>query len=139
MTKTCFKCGVERPLDDFYRHPGMADGHVNKCKECAKQDTSKNYRARIDHYLAYERNRNQEADRKAARAVYARLRPEAKRRAAMVAGNAIKRGGLKRCPCEVCGTTVRVQAHHDDYSKPLDVRWLCFAHHREHHGQTARS
>ena len=29
-----------------------------------------------------------------------------------------------------------VEAHHDDYFKPLDVRWLCFRHHRELHGQT---
>lgn len=27
------------------------------------------------------------------------------------------------------------QAHHEDYARPLDVRWLCFKHHRETHGQ----
>jgi hypothetical protein len=35
-------------------------------------------------------------------------------------------------PCEVCKET-NVDAHHDDYNKPLDVRWLCKKHHREHH------
>lgn len=44
----------------------------------------------------------------------------------------IKRGLLIRYPCEVCGDT-KVEAHHDDYSKTYDVRWLCFKHHREHH------
>lgn len=44
----------------------------------------------------------------------------------------IKRGRLVRLPCEVCGTAP-AEAHHDDYAKPLDVRWLCSTHHREHH------
>ena len=37
--KKCFRCGVERPLADFYKHKQMKDGHLNKCKECTKQDT----------------------------------------------------------------------------------------------------
>lgn len=49
---------------------------------------------------------------------------------------AIKDGTLIRKPCEVCGDE-KVDGHHDDYSKPLDVRWLCRKHHilehrREH-------
>ena len=45
--------------------------------------------------------------------------------------NAIRRGRLERLPCEVCGA--KAQAHHDDYSKPLDVRWLCKLHHEQVH------
>lgn len=37
---------------------------------------------------------------------------------------AIRLGKLVRLPCEMCGNP-KTQAHHDDYSKPLDVRWLC--------------
>lgn len=44
----------------------------------------------------------------------------------------IKSGKLVRQTCEVCGA-VKAEAHHDDYNKPLDVRWLCRYHHREHH------
>lgn len=51
---------------------------------------------------------------------------------------AIKRGELTRQPCEVCGDP-KVDAHHDDYSKPLDVRWLCRKHHRLHHVSQERS
>lgn len=49
--------------------------------------------------------------------------------------HAVKRGDLVRQPCEACGSAA-VEAHHDDYSKPLAVRWLCrlchVAHHRAH-------
>lgn len=46
--------------------------------------------------------------------------------------DAIKSGKLVRQPCEKCGEP-KTDAHHDDYSKPLEVRWLCRAHHAEHH------
>ena len=49
--------------------------------------------------------------------------------------NAVRDGRIHRGPCEVCGTTRRVHGHHDDYSKPLDVRWLCVRHHLELHEQ----
>jgi hypothetical protein len=45
----------------------------------------------------------------------------------------IKKGLLVRLPCEVCKTNEKVEAHHDDYTKPLEVRWLCRKHHQEHH------
>ena len=47
--------------------------------------------------------------------------------------NALREGRLVRQPCEVCGRAEAVQAHHDDYSKPLDVHWLCMDHHKAHH------
>jgi len=50
-----------------------------------------------------------------------------------ITGRAIKRGDLERQPCEVCKTRIDVEAHHDDYTKPLQVRWLCKRHHAEHH------
>lgn len=58
---------------------------------------------------------------------------------------AIRRGKLVRQPCEVCGRKPwcrngghpgayqSVIAHHDDYDRPLDVRWLCTEHHAAHH------
>ena len=49
-----------------------------------------------------------------------------------VASNAIQSGKLIKQPCEVCGLE-KSEAHHDDYSLPLSVRWLCRDHHAEHH------
>ena len=44
---------------------------------------------------------------------------------------ALRKGELIKRPCEICGDR-RSQAHHDDYSKPLEVKWLCAAHHADH-------
>jgi len=38
-TKVCFKCGIDKPLLDYYAHKQMKDGHLNKCKICTKSDT----------------------------------------------------------------------------------------------------
>lgn len=44
----------------------------------------------------------------------------------------LSRGRLKRSPCVICGDP-QAEMHHPDYSKPLDIRWLCRRHHRELH------
>jgi len=45
---------------------------------------------------------------------------------------AVKAGKLKRGQCEICGNP-NTHGHHDDYSKPLEVRWLCALHHKRFH------
>jgi hypothetical protein len=89
------------------------------------------------YYVEYERKRFRDTDRKKNLIRYQRERRSRERQKYICrtyTGNAIRDGRLIRKPCEKCGK--KAQAHHDDYSKPLDVRWLCFKHHREFHGQT---
>lgn len=57
-----------------------------------------------------------------------------KLRATKALNSAVARGLIKREPCEVCGEQ-RSEGHHDDYSKPFDVRWLCRQHHVDLHWQ----
>ena len=45
-TKVCRGCGVEKELSEFYKHPRMADDHLNHCKACRR---------------AYQKNRSPEA------------------------------------------------------------------------------
>jgi hypothetical protein len=58
---------------------------------------------------------------------------EQKREAGQAVTRAIASGELKRGPCAKCGTNIRVEGHHEDYAKPLDVIWLCRYHHRLRH------
>lgn len=75
--KRCFRCGTERSLDEFYTHPGMADGHLNKCKECTKEDT----RMRVERMK--EDPKWVESEKERTRLKYHRLgckKPEAERK-----------------------------------------------------------
>lgn len=126
--KRCFKCGVEKPIEDFYRHPAMADGHLGKCKDCAKQDI------RIDRYTKprvreYDRQRAKLPHRianmaRVAKAWDAKYPERAK--AQNAAQNAVRDGRLQKPDaCEGCGLPKRLEKHHPDYSKPLLVVWFC--------------
>jgi hypothetical protein len=59
------------------------------------------------------------------------LRPRYEAR--WLVNRAVAAGRLDRQPCEVCG--LKAEKHHDDYSKPLEIRWLCRRHHRDHHSK----
>lgn len=154
MLKMCFKCGAEKALTEFYRHSGMTAGVLGKCKECTKQDVRGNRAKNIDRIQAYDRQRGQDPRRKAAvrqhrKAVattpegrarlngYSRKSAECRqleRAANVIVGNAIRDGKLMRNPCIKCGSKKYLNAHHEDYYKPLDVTWLC----RRCHGQRHR-
>ena len=66
------------------------------------------------------------------RRAYDKARDPVKQNARGNVRNRIWRGTMKRLPCEVCGEP-KSHAHHHDYSKPIDVRWLCAKHHKEAH------
>lgn len=130
QTKVCFKCQKRKPLGRFYAHPQMADGHLNKCKTCTKDDVKRRDPAAL---RAYELERKVRPERRASMKAYNQRRREAhpgKYRAGYAVSNAIRDGRLVRGPCNRCGSTERVQGHHRDYRKPLEVEWVCFKCHR---------
>lgn len=60
--KKCFKCGVEKELSEFYKHSAMLDGHLNKCKECTKNDVHQNYKKNMKspEWRAKEKERSKD-------------------------------------------------------------------------------
>ena len=135
LEKECFKCKAIKPLTEFYKHPAMADGHVNKCKECNKNDVTNNRNKNIEKVRAYDRERGKKPERiKANTEITRAWREEDKRRshAHSSVSYAIQRGYLVRQPCCRCGESKSV-AHHEDYDKPLDVMWLCQPCHKQRH------
>jgi hypothetical protein len=141
--KKCFKCSKIQPMAEFYDHPAMGDGKLGKCKTCAKADVKARYALTRKERSAYEAKRFKEPGRKAtitrAQRKMRAIHPE-KYAARNAVSNAVRDGRLVRGPCVHCGTTKKVQGHHHDYSKPLDVEWCCFKCHREReHGQVVSS
>lgn len=135
--KICFKCKQKKELNEFYKHPRMKDGHLNKCKECNKKDVSKNYADNIDYYKNYDAMRNDSNKRKEKALEYQtnrREREPIKYKARTAVSNAIRDKKLFKQPCQECGN-IKSQAHHEDYTKPLEVVWLCFICHRQEHNQ----
>ncbi len=130
----------------------MADGHLNKCKSCAKKDVDEREKrlskdpewkekelARHREKSARARVKNGDCKTPAWRKAHKAWeeRNKHKKYAHGCVAKALKSGKLTRQPCEICNEP-RVQAHHDDYSKPLDVKWLCIKHHAERHVELNR-
>ena len=131
--KTCTKCGISKPLDDFYKVKSSKDGRHGACKECQKASVLKHRSENLDKIREYDRSRGNRA--KEGYAKEYRTKYPNKYKAHSMVNNAIKGGKLFPEPCEICGITESVHAHHDDYAKPLNVRWLCAAHHHQWHAK----
>ena len=63
-TKVCFKCEIEQPITEFYKHAQMEDGHLNKCKNCTKKDTKEREKILRSNpeWVEKEKKRNKEKD-----------------------------------------------------------------------------
>lgn len=164
-SKICFKCGIEKPLDDFYKHSKMSDGRLNKCKECTKNDVHKYRSENIEKVREYDRSRGELPHRVAARNEYQKTdaykESSKKAKKKYAEKNKAKLSELnkkwasenkkKRKAHGFVSYAVRIGkltsmrcevcgcektiAHHDDYNEPLKVRWLCSKHHREWHSK----
>jgi hypothetical protein len=146
--KTCFKCQSEKPLTEFYIHPFTKDRRAGKCKVCTRKDVAANLAKR----MLDPEFRLKEAARHRKKAIKQRQKqgykvdplkkreamlewyqnnPE-KRAAHRATRQAIKSGKMNVFPCSKCGA-INSEAHHEDYTKPLEVVWLCPKHHAERH------
>jgi len=143
----CKECGSEDPT-------GFYEGVKTYCRTHWKARVKKNREDKKDYYLRYDRNRPNKNERNDKFRVAQAKRMEdpdyrgkmnaykrkyilgntVKRAAHIIVGNAVRDGRLIKEPCEKCGKG-KAQAHHDDYEKALEVRWLCVKCHAEHHAE----
>lgn len=148
--KICRKCGKELDIESFYKHKKMADGRLNVCIDCTKSRVKKHRDENIERIREYDRERSKREESVLARKKYSktergklahykgnkeyRIRFPIKYAAHVLIGNAVKYGFLKKdTNCSVCLSTEKIEAHHDDYSKPMEIRWLCEKCHKKWH------
>ena len=131
--KKCSKCLELKPLTEFYRNKITSDGRGSWCISCEKKRDrkaySKKYRNGTAYIKAQEKYRfspkgvknNREYLKKARKVMPEKLRARDKVK------YALRTGVLKKpSQCEKClAGNLRLHAHHEDYSKPLEVIWLC--------------
>ncbi|BAO20626.1 hypothetical protein [Pseudomonas phage PPpW-3] len=148
--KHCGTCKTEKPCSEFGKRAASTDGLAAKCRDCQREyDKARANRPdRVAAREAYAQTDEGKAARRRARNRYAEANKEGsahrckayraanpkKARAHDLVAYALRTGALIRQGCEVCGESSDV-AHHDDYAKPLDVRWLCASHHRYWHAE----
>ena len=148
--KTCRECNVEKPLSEFYVHARMKDGHLNKCKQCVKARVDKYVKANPDKKKQWSRNyATSEAGLERAKSYLLTERGKAvsknraknyrknhpiRDRATYLVSYEIKCGRLIRPEvCSSCNAECKPHGHHDNYTKPLDVTWLCEPCHKKWH------
>jgi hypothetical protein len=135
---SCVLCGAEVLPDgsNFSKRAEAKSGYQSYCTTCYNSK-HRLYRAAnpvsARSRVVQWRRKNPDIARRHAAEWQAR-NPE-KSAAQRKLRSAVRWGKIKRGVCIVCGSP-KTQGHHEDYSKPLDVIWLCHQHHTElHHGQ----
>ena len=134
--KHCNTCSSDKDESEFNKRTSSRDGLSPRCRQCQR---------------VYDKARAKDPHRIAARAIYAqteegqisgakaksawRARNPRKAKAHAVVSRQIRAGNLYKQSCEVCGESSHIHAHHDDYLKPLNVRWLCSVHHHQWHAE----
>ena len=144
----CKGCGGEKPETEFYRHAKMANGRLSYCKTCVKNRVTRHRENNIEKVREYDRARGLLPERKKQvkeRAwKYEKSRKEIlkndretnphKYAARSYVNNGIRRKTIiKPNFCERCHKELKLQAHHEDYSKPAEIVWLCSGCHGERH------
>jgi hypothetical protein len=133
--KWCPGCKCDVALGLFGEATRRVDGRAAQCLACTAKYAQGRYRADVEASRAVRRTYA-----KASYDAGKRSRPpeRAKANAHAAVYRALKRGEVMRPEnCSHCGKADRIEGHHDDYSRPLDVMWLCVMCHRERHAELA--
>lgn len=124
--KVCSKCDKAKELDKFPNHRSRKDGKHPYCKECRRQQ-ARIYR-KTDRYKAVATEYNKQGGKDAVERW--RQKNKHKRRAHSAVYQHLSPQICAFLDHECNGT---IEAHHDDYDKPLNVVWMCRRHHAMYH------
>lgn len=134
QTRICRLCGEEKSLKvSFYKKKRGVNGYDTRCKEChcslSRERLRRNYDKdrEAQKWLKRKKDKRHIENERGMREKY----PE-KYKARYQLRNAVKTGKIQKGVCEKCGSA-KTEGHHDDYSKPLEVRWFCQRHHKDEH------
>jgi hypothetical protein len=139
-TKVCTRCHISKPIDKYTKSKKGRDGYASACRTClverarlyreqhcdlVRQQSAAQHQLHTDWYKNYKK--------------IERKRPQHWARRTLE--DAVSHGRItKPTTCERCGTEVlkqKIQGHHNDYTKPFEVIWLCSkCHAKEHRGLT---
>ena len=138
IVRVCTKCSTGKPLCLFTKNKQHTTGWGGECVACANIRTAAYRNANLDKVRTHDRERSKEPERTEylRNQVYDyRAKNPEKVRAHWKVKQAKKTGRLTPKPCVKCGDA-KSAAHHEDYSKPLDVIWLCYSCHKHLHNGT---
>ncbi|KKL09552.1 hypothetical protein LCGC14_2564740, partial [marine sediment metagenome] len=121
-TKTCTKCKIEKKHGDFGRDQRRKDGLQSHCRCCMRNAHRLWYKEKGEKYYKEFRQRRERKKYSCKSSKAYRNKYPEKCKARDLLKYAVRSGKIKKKPCP-CGKT-KVQGHHEDYSKPLDVEWL---------------
>ena len=124
----CWYCAKKKEDTFFYRDNSTATGYGCLCKECQRIYQ----REKVRNYPETYARKHKRSDKK--RIGRKREYPRDIKSAHEKIKQEVKSGKLVKGSCEICGWEKTI-AHHDDYSKPLVVRWLCNSCHQMWHRQ----
>jgi len=122
--KNCRKCGEVKLISDFWTSTKYSRNHEKRytyhwyCKSCVNKS----------HKIWTDKNKEKLKIMYSKAKKKFRLKYPEKARAHLHLYRAVKSGKVIKKVCEVCGDP-KSEGHHHDYSKPLDVSWLCRKHH----------
>lgn len=147
--KTCIKCSQTKQLSDYYKYNQRY--YSSYCKECQNSYVKNNphtptrQRARSNNDISvlsairlsdreYQRRRRaQNPQWKARQTLEYYHKNKEKIKAHRLIHKQLMTGQMKKLPCQICNASTHIQGHHPDYSKPLEVVWLCPSHHKLEH------
>jgi hypothetical protein len=119
--KQCTVCHKDRDEADFPPKSGRPGGRANYCRACDRGWERIRYAKNRDKHRARAKEKN-----KINGHLIQAKRDPFKRRASVAINNAVSQGRMiKPTACQGCGWTGRLHGHHEDYSKPFEVEWLC--------------